>query len=102
MQVVSTVVRRQDSRGVARVAHHCVEIDGSIEFFAVEYPGVDLLTHGFFIESKEGDLAELGILEKRLLEGWVGCPNDSNSILVGARYKLAIGGYDAFGTHAFG
>src|SRR5216684_6104795 len=98
MQMVSAVVNSQQSRGVARVLQDLVEIDHSIEFSAAAHPGVDFLTHAFFLGSIK---SVRGRSEKRALERRVSGPNHSNSLLMGTRYELTIAGYHARGTYAF-
>src|ERR1700730_8753657 len=55
MQMVSAVVNREQSRGVARVPQNHVEIENIIEFSAAAYPVVDLLPHDFFLGTIKGD-----------------------------------------------
>src|SRR5260370_11813305 len=78
MQMVSAVVNSQQSRGVVRVLQDLVEIDHSIEFSAAAHPGVDLLTHAFFVGSIKGDR---GRSEKRVLARLDWGPNPSYSPL---------------------
>src|SRR5947208_17133580 len=96
MQMVSAIVGGKDSRGQARIPHHGIEIDDTVEFTAFEYPVVDLLTYSFFLRSKERDRTE-----ERFPEWRVGRPDDSNSFLVGTHDKLAGAGDQALGAHAF-
>src|SRR5258707_716289 len=97
--MVSAVVNSEQPRRVARVSQDLVEIDHSIEFSAAAHPGVDLLTHAFFLGSIKGDQ---GRSEKRVLERRVSGPNHSNSLQMGTSYELTIAGYHAFGTYPFG
>src|SRR5690242_11442042 len=101
--MVSTVVDREQSRRMARVSQHFVEIDYSIEFSAAAYPVIDLLTYDFFLGTIKGDWRRrFGKDQERVLERWVRRPNDSNSLLMGAPYEFTIAGYHALGSHPFG
>jgi hypothetical protein len=55
MQMVSTVVNREQLRRMSRIACNRIEINHAVEFFAAENPGVDLLSHPFFLRSEESD-----------------------------------------------
>jgi hypothetical protein len=55
MQMVSTVVSREQLRRMSRIAYNRIEINHAVEFFAAENPGVDLLSHPFFLRSVESD-----------------------------------------------
>jgi hypothetical protein len=55
MQMVSTVVSREQLRRMSRIAYNRIEINHAVEFFAAENPGVDLLSHPFFLRSVQSD-----------------------------------------------
>jgi hypothetical protein len=53
--MVSTVVSREQLRRMSRIAYNRIEINHAVEFFAAENPGVDLLSHPFFLRSVQSD-----------------------------------------------
>src|SRR4051812_24739420 len=78
VQMVSAVIAGEQPRGTARVSHHRVEIDHSIEFSAAPDPGVNPLTYPFFLGRRKADERRR---EDRTLERWNGRPDDSNALL---------------------
>lgn len=89
--MVAAVVSGQNLCRVARVAYGLVEIDYSIEFAAAANPSVDLLADSFLLRTvkavKERRTKDC-ILERRNCR-----PDGPNSLLVSARYELAIARY---------
>jgi len=77
-------------RPVARVTHGLVEIDHSIEFTAAVDPGVDLLAHALFLGGVKPVVKRAP--KQGMLEGRNGCADDSDSLLVSARYQPTIAG----------
>src|SRR5215469_9697063 len=97
MQMVSTVVCREQLRRVIRIAYNRIEINHAVEFFAAENPGVDLLSHPFFLRSVESDRRpRRPQIQKRVFEWWVGRADDSNSFLMRPRNELPIAGDNTF------
>src|SRR5436305_9363843 len=83
MQMVSTVVIREQLRRVTRIAYNRIEIHNTVEFFAAENPDVDLLSHPFFLRSVESDWRpRRPQIQKRVFEWWIRCADDSNSLLM--------------------
>src|SRR5205814_9783978 len=79
MQMVSTVVIREQLRRVTRIAYNRIEIHHAIEFSAAQNPGVDLLPHPFFLRSVESDRRPWRPqIQQRVFERWVRCADDSN------------------------
>src|SRR5580693_5796791 len=101
MQMVSTVVIREQLRRATRIAYNRVEIHHAVEFLAAENPGVDLLSHPFFLRSVESDpRPRRPQIQKRVFERWVRRADDSNSLLVRPRNELPIAGDNTFGLDA--
>src|SRR5258707_14980121 len=98
MQMVSTVVIREQLRRVTRIAYNRIEIHHAVEFFAAENPGVDLLSHPFFLRSVESDpRPRRPQIQKRVFERWVRRADDSNALLMSPRNELPIAGDNTFG-----
>src|SRR5215472_11852364 len=55
MQMVSTVVVREQLRRPTRIAYNRIEIHHAVEFPTADNPGVDLLAHAFFLRGVESD-----------------------------------------------
>src|SRR5262249_10621657 len=78
-----------------------VEIDDSVEFPAAENPFVDLPAHALLLRRIESDRFGWGTkLQESVLKRAVGGPDDSDSLLVGARDELPISGDDVLGRDA--
>jgi hypothetical protein len=80
VQMVSAVVKREESRRVTRIPHNRVEIDHGIEFGAAQHPLTDLLTNHFLSGVKKVDLARI---EERVLEWRVRRPHNANPLFGG-------------------
>src|SRR4029077_21287587 len=101
MQMVSTVVIREQLRRVIRIAYNRIEIHHAIEFLAAENPGVDLLSHPFFLRSIESDRRpRRPQIQKRVFERWVSRADDSNSFWMRQGNHLPIAGDNTFGLDA--
>jgi len=55
--MISAVVFRKQPRWVTWVAQDRVKIDRAVEFLAASDPGLDLLTHSFFLGRAKGNHA---------------------------------------------
>lgn len=99
VQVVPAVVPRQQSRGAGGIPYRSVEIDDSIEFTAAAHPRVDRLPGLLIIRTIKA--VKEGLTEECLLEWRDRCSNRSNSVLVGARYKLSIARYQILRSDRF-
>src|SRR5580765_6798459 len=83
MQMVSTVVIREQLRRVTGIAYNRIKVHHAVEFFAAENPGVDLLSHPFFLQSVESARrSRRPQIQERVFERWVGRADDSNSLLM--------------------
>src|SRR5438270_2444867 len=96
MQVVAAVIAGEQSRRVARVSHHRVEIDHGIEFSPAANPGVELEAHAFFLGRRKADQRRR---KDRTFERWNGRPKDSNTFLMRARDELTIPGDQTLDAH---
>src|SRR5438445_309099 len=91
MQMVSTVVIREQLRRVTRIADNRIEIHHAVEFFAAQNPGVDLLSHPFFRRSVESDRRPWRPqIQKRVFERGVRRADDSNALLMSPRNELTM------------
>ena len=99
--MVSTVVIREQLRRVIRISYNRIEIHHAVEFLAAENPAVDLLSHPFFFRSIESDRRPWEPqIQKRVFEGWVRRPDDSNSLLMRSCNELPIAGDNTFDLDA--